>query len=239
MNDVLKSLGSALASLAAPRILWLMVWPLLVSVVGWAIVGYFAAPGLVGGLEAWAASGSLPPWIPAAAITGVVGWVLVVVAYLALVVVTTGIILGAFSMPFVVNHVAQKDYPGLERRRGGSIAGSVVNGLVSFAVFAALAIVTLPLWVFPVLWPFLLILLFAILNTRVFRYDALSEHASVEEMKTLAARDRTGFYALGAITAALGLIPVAGFFSPVIGGLAFAQYGLGRLSALRGRDGRG
>lgn len=238
MNDVLRSLGRAFASLAAPRILWLMVWPLLVSVVGWAIAGYFVAPGLVAGLEAWAASGSLPAWIPAAAITGVVGWVLVGVAYLALVVVTTGIILGAFSMPFVVSHVAAKNYPGLERKRGGTIAGSIANGLAAFAIFAALAIVTLPLWVFPVLWPFLLVSLFAVLNTRVFRYDALSEHASAGEMRTLAARDRAGFYTLGAITAALGLVPVAGFFSPVIGGLAFAQYGLGRLSALRGKDGR-
>ena len=234
MTDVVKALGRALASLAAPGILWLMIWPLLLSVIAWAVIGYFFAPGLVAGLEAWAASGSLPSWIPAAAITGVVGWVLVGVAYLALVVVSTGIILGAFSMPFVVKHVADQDYPGLERKRGGTIAGSVANGLLSFAIFGALAVLTLPLWVFPVLWPFLLIGLFAVLNTRVFRYDALAEHASRDEMRALSARDRAGFYTLGAITAALGLVPIAGFFSPVVGGLAFAQYGLARLAALRG-----
>ncbi|MCU0804398.1 MAG: EI24 domain-containing protein [Burkholderiales bacterium] len=234
MNDVLKSLGRALASLGAPGILWLMLWPLLVAVVGWGVVAYFFAPGLVAAMEAWAASGSLPRWIPAAAITGFVGWLLVAVTYLALVVVTTGIVLGAFSMPFVVSHVARQDYPGLERKRGGTLLGSVTNGLAAFAIFAGLALLTLPLWVFPVLWPLLLVGLFAVLNTRVFRYDALSEHASAAEMQVLAAHNRAGFYALGAITAALGLVPIAGFFSPVVGGLAFTQYGLRRLAALRG-----
>jgi len=52
-------------------------------------------------------------------------------------------------------------------------------------------------------------------------------------MRELSARDRAGFYTLGAITAALGLVPIAGFFSPVVGGLAFAQYGLARLAAMR------
>ena len=59
------------------RMLWLMVWPLAASVIGWTVIGYVVAPGLIAALEAWAASGSLPAWIPAAAITGVVGWVLV------------------------------------------------------------------------------------------------------------------------------------------------------------------
>ena len=239
MNDVLKALGRAFSSLAAPRILWLMVWPLLLSVAGWAVVAVVFAPDLVAQLAAWAASESLPKWIPAAAITGAVGWLLVLVAYLALVVVTTGVILGAFSMPFVVSFVAERDYPGLERKRGGTFAGSVWNGLAALAIFLALAVLTLPLWVFPVLWPFLLVALFTLLNTRVFRYDALADHASPEEMREIASRDRSGLHMLGAITAAVGLIPIAGFFSPVVGGLAFAHYGLGRLAALRaGASGR-
>lgn len=239
MHEVPKALARAVASLAAPGILWLMVWPLLVSAAVWALVAAFAGPPLVARLAAWAASGNLPAWIPVAAITGIVGWLLVAVAWFALVVTTTGVILGAFSMPVVVSHVAAHDFPGLERRRGGSIAGSLRNGVSAFGLFAVAAVASLPLWIFPPLWPFLFVALFALLNTRVFRYDALAEHASAAEMREIFTRDRAALYALGALTAALGLVPVAGFFSPVLGGLAFAQFGLARLAALRAKGGAG
>ncbi len=232
-----KALARAVASLAAPRILWLMVWPLIVSAALWAAVAAFAGPPLVARLAAWAASGNLPAWVPAAAITGVVGWLLVAVAWFALVIATTGVILGAFSMPIVVSHVAARDFPGLARRRGGSFAGSLWNGVAAFLLFAAAALVSLPLWVFPPLWPFLFVALFTLLNTRVFRYDALADHASAGEMREIFARDRGALYALGALTAALGLLPLVGFFSPVLGGLAFAQFGLARLAALRAKGG--
>lgn len=237
MDEVPKALARAVASLAAPRILWLMVWPLLASAVLWAGVAAFAGPALVARLAQWAASGNLPAWIPAAAITGVVGWLLVAVAWFALVIATTGVILGAFSMPLVVSHVAKHDFPGLARRRGGSFAGSLWNGVAAFLLFATAAVFSLPLWVFPPLWPFLFVGLFTLLNTRVFRYDALAEHASAAEMRAIFARDRGALYALGALTAALGLVPVAGFFAPVLGGLAFAQFGLARLAALRAEGG--
>jgi CysZ protein len=91
----------------------------------------------------------------------------------------------------------------------------------------------LPLWFFPPLWPVLPILLFAYLNQRVFRYDALAEHATGCEMETLIRRHRRELFLLGVALALFGLIPLLGFLAPVYGGLAFIHYCLARLAQLR------
>ena len=77
------------------------------------------------------------------------------------------------------------------------------------------------------------IALFGYLNQRVFRYDALAEHATSWEMETLIRRHRRELLLLGAVVALSGLVPLLGFFAPVYGGLAFIHYCLARLAQLR------
>jgi uncharacterized protein involved in cysteine biosynthesis len=98
---------------------------------------------------------------------------------------------------------------------------------------ALLVLLSLPLWLFPPLWPLLPVVLFAYLNQRVFRYDALAEHATAWEMKTLFQRYRGDLFLLGVALALAGMIPLLGFFAPVYGGLAFIHYCLARLAQLR------
>jgi len=83
------------------------------------------------------------------------------------------------------------------------------------------------------LWPVLPIVLFGYLNQRVFRYDALYEHATGWEMQTLIRRHRHELFLLGVVVALFGLIPLIGFLVPVYGGLAFIHYCLARLAQLR------
>ena len=98
---------------------------------------------------------------------------------------------------------------------------------------ALLFLLSLPLWIFPLFWPVLPILLFAYLNQRVFRYDALYEHATAWEMETLVRRHRRELFSLGVVVALFGLIPLLGLLAPVYGGLAFIHYCLARLAQLR------
>jgi uncharacterized protein involved in cysteine biosynthesis len=75
--------------------------------------------------------------------------------------------------------------------------------------------------------------LFAYFNQRVFRYDAVADHASAEELRELFRRHSMSLYLLGIVLSLLAHIPVIGFFIPVIAGLAFIHYCLERLAELR------
>src|SRR5882724_7867299 len=154
--SVARSLLRAVGSLLHPRMLWLMLWPVLVSLVFWGTVGFF----LIGWLIARLAErleqlfrGTLffltldfTDWALIAS------KVLLYLAFVPLVYLTALIILGIFGMPIMVDHVAARSYPGLERRHGGGLLGSAANGVAVLLGMVALAIVTLPLWLIPPLW---------------------------------------------------------------------------------------
>jgi CysZ protein len=172
---------------------------------------------------------------PLAYIVAHLAWVVLVVAFIPLVLVTAVMIIGIFAMPAMVDHVARASYPDLARLHGGTMIGSIWNSALALFVFLMLSALTLPLWVIPLLWPVLPVLLFAYLNQRVFRYDALAEHASGPEMTMLIRRHRGEFFFLGVIIAVLGHVPVFGFFVAVYGALAFTHLALQRLQDLRAR----
>ena len=70
-------------------------------------------------------------------------------------------------------------------------------------MFVALGLASLPLWLVPLLWPVLAAALMGYLNQRMFRYDALAEHASAAEMAQLFGRERGALYALGVVVSLL------------------------------------
>ena len=148
---------------------------------------------------------------------------------------TALLILGVFGMPEMVNHVAARRFPQLERRRGGGFAGSVWNGLVALCGLALLGLVSLPLWVFPPLWPLIPIAIMGWVNQKVLRYDALAEHADGEEMRRIFAERRGSLYVLGVALALVAFVPLLGFFAPVVVGLTFIHYLLAQLKLLRER----
>jgi hypothetical protein len=133
----------------------------------------------------------------------------------------------------MVEHVASRRFPQLARRRGGSIAGSVWNGVVALAGLIGLGLLSIPFWLVPPLWPLIPVAIMGWLNQRVLRYDALAEHASGEEMQRIFASRRGTLYAMGAVLAVLAYVPLVGFVAPMLFGLAFIHLLLGELQALR------
>src|SRR6185436_8569346 len=153
--------------------------------------------------------------------------VVLVLLLVPLVYLTALFILGAFGMQKMVDHVAQRSFPALERRRGGSVAGSVWNSVAALGGMAALFLMGLPLWLLPPLWPLIPLAIFAWGNQKLLRYDALAEHADAAEMGRLF-RERRGL-----LFALLAYVPFVGFIAPVLFGLAFIRYLLGALQELR------
>lgn len=237
MSEVPRSLLRAVASLLHPRMLLLMLWPVLIALVLWLGI----AMAFWSEAAAWlqlqfdqsaALNWAIGVW-PLTLVAAHLATVLLALVFVPAVLVTAVLIIGVFAMPAMVAHVAERHYPALERRRGGTFAGSVWNSVAALAWLALLALLSLPLWLIPLLWPLLSVVLFGYLNQRVFRYDALAEHATAGEMQTLFLRHRRELFVLGVALALAGLIPLLGFFAPVYGGLAFIHYCLARLVQLR------
>jgi uncharacterized protein involved in cysteine biosynthesis len=237
MSQITKALLQAFASLLHPRMLLLLLWPVLVALVLWLGLAFAfwsqAAAWLQLQFDQTAAIGwAITVW-PLSLIAMHLAWILLALLFIPLVLITAVLIIGVFAMPAMVGHVAERAYPGLERRQGGTVAGGLVNSVMALAWLALLVLLSLPLWFFPLLWPLLPVVLFGYLNQRVFRYDALAEHATGWEMETLFRRHRRELFLLGVVVSLFGMIPLLGFFAPVYGGLAFIHYCLARLAQLR------
>jgi len=237
MNPVVKSLLFAFASLLHPRILWLMIWPMLIAVVVWGVVLLFTGAQVVavlsGWMQQWMQSGAFfIRWDFGDALT-IAAKILVFLAFVPLVWLTALFILSVFGMQAMVEHIASRRFPQLARRHGGGIAGSLMNSVVALAGMALLGAASIPLWLLPPLWPLIPVAIMGWVNQRVLRYDALAEHATADEMRSIFAARRGALYLLGAILALLAYVPLVGFLAPVLFGLAFIHFLLDELESLR------
>ena len=235
--SIAGSLLYGFANLLHPRMLWLMLWPMLVSLAVWGTVAIVlwvrTALWLAGLIQQLLQSVPGVAAFDLASAALIAAHVLLFLAFVPLVYLTALFILGIFGMQAMVDHVARRAYPTLERRRGGSTAGSVWNGFVALAGMLLLFLVSLPLWLAPPLWPVLAVAILGWGNQRLLRYDALAEHVEPGEMQRVFDGRRPRLYAMGVLLALTAYIPFVGFLAPVAFGLAFIHYLLGALAAER------
>jgi CysZ protein len=233
---VLTSFARALRDLIQPRILAILFLPMLGAIVLWSALAWFY-------WDVWST------WLRIGFdTTGIGGWlvahgaswllnslsaVLVIALLLPAVFVTAVVITELVAMPVIVSVVAGGAYPRLTRQRGGTVLGSMANASVAISVFALLWMVTLPLWLTGIGAIVLPALISAYLNQRLFRYDALSEHASRDEYQHIVGRMRGRLYALGLLLALLYYVPFVNLIAPVVSGLAFTHFCLAELARLR------
>jgi hypothetical protein len=232
--SILGALGYGLVNVFHPRMLWLMVWPMLVALALWGSVALVMwtrlALWLAELLNQWALGivrvdlGQLAVFLANVAL---------LLLFVPLVYLTALFILGAFGMQKMVDHVATRSFAHVERRRGGSTAGSVWNAVVALIGMLLLFAVSLPLWLIPVLWPVITLAILTWVNQRLLRYDALAEHADAAEMAQLFRQHRGPLLVLGFLLGLLAYVPFVGFFVPVVFGLAFIRYLLGALESIR------
>ncbi len=238
MNKIIASLAYAFVNLLHPRMLWMIVWPMLVSLVVWGVAALAlwtrTALWFSEHLRQWAASGAFLIRFEAGDWMLIVAHVIMFLLFVPLVYMTALLILSIFGMQKMVEHVAARRFPQLARRQGGSVAGSVWTGVAALAGTMLLGFVTLPLWLIPPLWPAIPVAILGWVNQKVLRYDALAEHASAEEMRALFAANRGALYALGVVLALLAYVPPLGLLAPVLSGLAFIHFLLGDLERRRG-----
>jgi CysZ protein len=243
VNAVMRALLRAFRSLMHPKLLLLSVLPTLVALIAWGSLALMFWAPLNVTVSDWLRHTAMIDWMLYAArvlfqsdIAGFVpglSKILILVTLWPLVQATALLLTAVFVMPMMVDHVAKRSYAGLERRRGGTFARSVLNGFSGLLVFLVLWMFTLPLWLVPGVVLVLPLLLSSYLNQRMFCYDALAGHADAEELHVLTHGYRFSRYALGGVLGIVNYIPLLGWFAQVFIGLAFIHWGLGTLVSMR------
>ncbi|MDP1862841.1 MAG: EI24 domain-containing protein [Thiobacillus sp.] len=235
MTAILDSLARALRDLFSLRVLWVVIWPMLVALLLWLALGITFWSTFSGWLEYGLDKIGIQVWLselePVWIANGIQA-LLHLMLFVPLVMLTALVLTALFGMPALIRVVAERDYPQLKRENGGGLVGSVWNAVIAIIVFISLWVVSLPLWLIGVgiLIPFVAA---AYLNQRLFRYDAIAEHATANEMAALFKSERGGWWGLGLLTGLIQFIPVLNLFGPVIAALAFIHYGLARLNRHR------
>ncbi len=235
MSPILDALSLGLRDLFQFKVLWIVIWPMLAAVLLWLVLGaafwgiftgWFASALSVIGIQSWL-EGVEPRWVA----NGIQA-ILHLILFVPLVYLTALLITALFAMPALINLVAERDYPQLKRENGGSMAANLLNALTAVGIFSAILAFTLPLWLIGagVLVPFIAA---TYLNQRLFRFDALAEHASREEMHGLFSMHQPSWWGLGLLTGLLQFVPLLNLFTSVLTALAFIHFGLNRLAELR------
>ena len=238
MTALLDALAGAFRSLFSLRMVWLMIWPVLAALMLWGVLAIVFWTPLQ---EAWLwlydnlgigqwLTGIEPAWIGAA-----LNILLSLMLFVPLVMLTALLLTAIFGMNAMVGTVSERFYPQLEKRQGGGVIGSTTNAFIALVVYTGLWIVTLPLWLLGPLAAIIPFISAGYLNQRLFRYDALAEHADADEFQAIIEENKGALWGLGILLGGVQFVPLLNFFAPVFTGLAFIHYCLGKLRDRRSR----
>ncbi|RYF45359.1 MAG: hypothetical protein EOO27_41545, partial [Comamonadaceae bacterium] len=179
MGLLLDSFWRAAAYCLRPRVIALSILPLLVML-GLALgLGYFywdaAVHGMRGVLEASAWLTSFWSWLQGwglGDVTEVVAPLMVVLAAAPVLVVLSLLLVAVLMTPALVALVADRRFPTLERKKGGSFVASIAWSLGSTMLALIALVVSVPLWLVPPLVLILPPLIWGWLTYRVMVFDA-------------------------------------------------------------------
>ena len=264
MNKLLDSFWRAALYCMHPRVIALSLLPLIVMTVVALALGYlYWANALVvvrSAIESVAWMGWLARWLEGIGLTGlnaVLAPVLLLLLSVPLIVIASLLFVSVLMTPAMVTLVADRRFPALERRKGGAFWASIAWSLGATLVAAIALLLSTPLWLIPPLILVLPPLIWGWLTYRVMAYDALADHASLDERREIFKSQRLPLLAIGVLSGYLGaapsliwasgalfialaplLVPLAIWLYTLVfafSSLWFSHYALGELAQLRQR----
>ena len=214
MGLFLDSFWRAVAYCLHPRVIALSFLPLLLMIaIGWAL-SYFFWDGAVATtrefLEGLTWLGPVWTWLDSFGQGAVRQWVaplVVIVFSLPPIVMTALLMVAALMTPALASLVADRRFPKLERKKGGSMLMGIVGSLTSTFLALFATVLTLPLWLVPPMVLILPPLIWGWLTYRVMTFDVLADHASTEERRQIIRDHRAWLLAIGVVTGYLGAAP--------------------------------
>ena len=214
MSKLLDSFWRAAMYCLHPRVIALSVLPLVIMAVVSLGLGYFyweAAVAVVrSNLESFELLATMVRWLEGLGLSNlrlVLAPVLLLFLAIPVIVIVSLLFVAIFMTPAMVALVAERRFPGLERKKGGSLVASVFWTLGSTVLAAIALVLSIPLWLVPPLILILPPLIWGWLTYRVMSYDALVDHASSEERRQIFKEHRGSLLGIGIISGYLGAAP--------------------------------
>ena len=214
MSKLLDSFWRAAMYCLHPRVIALSVLPLVIMAVVSLGLGYFyweAAVAVVrSNLESFELLATMVRWLEGLGLSNlrlVLAPVLLLFLAIPVIVIVSLLFVAIFMTPAMVALVAERRFPALERKKGGSLVASVFWTLGSTVLAAIALVLSIPLWLVPPLILILPPLIWGWLTYRVMSYDALVDHASSEERRQIFKEHRGSLLGIGIISGYLGAAP--------------------------------
>ena len=214
MSKLLNSFWRAAAYCLHPRVIALSVLPLAILAALSLGLGYFfwdsAVATVRSNLESFELVSTMVRWLEGLGLNNlrlVLAPVLLLFLAIPVIVVVSLLFVAIFMTPSMVALVAERRFPSLERKKGGSMLASLFWSLGSTLLAAVALVLSVPLWFIPPLILILPPLIWGWLTYRVMSYDALVDHASSEERRQIFKEHRGSLLAIGIISGYLGAAP--------------------------------
>ena len=265
MTKLLDSFWRAAMYCLHPRVIALSILPLVIMAALSLGLGYFfwetAIAAVRGNLDSYEMVGSTVRWLETLGLSSlrlVLAPVLLLFLAIPVIVIVSLLFVAIFMTPAMVALVAERRFPSLERKKGGSMLASLLWSLGSTLLAVIALVLSIPLWLIPPLILVLPPLIWGWLTYRVMSYDALVDHASSDERRQIFKEHRIQLLAIGILSGYLGaapsliwasgamfvamapiLVPVAIWLYTLVfafSSLWFAHYTLSALQQLRQRN---
>ena len=214
MNLLLDSFWRAAMYCLHPRVIALSILPLVIMAALSLGLGYFfwddTLAAIRSNLESYEMVSRMVRWLESLGLSSlrlVLAPALLLALAIPVIVIASLLFVAVFMTPAMVSLVAERRFPGLERKKGGSMLTSVVWSLGSTVVAAIALLISIPLWLIPPLILILPPLIWGWLTYRVMSYDALVDHASADERKQIFKDNRMSLLAIGVLSGYLGAAP--------------------------------
>lgn len=228
MRLLLDSFWRAAAYCVRPRVIALSLMPLLLMATAASGLAYFywdaAVQGMRGLLDGYAVLATFWGWLQRwglGDVAAVVAPFMVVLVVAPALVVISLLVVTVMMTPALVALVADRRFPTLARKKGGSFMASLAWSMSSTVLALIALMVSVPLWLVPPLVLILPPLIWGWLTYRVMTFDVLAEHASKEERHVLFRRHRSSLLGMGILTGYLGAAPSILWASGVVFAAAF------------------
>lgn len=214
MNLVLDAFWRAFAYCLHPRVMLASLAPLLIMATALGLLGYFfwepAIDQVRIGLENFELLRSAWAWLDR---IGMGQLKMVLAPMLVILVVTPVVVIGSLLLvalgmtPALVRMVAARRFAHLQALQGASFGRSALWSVAVSAAALLACLLTLPLWLLPPVALVLPALIWGWLTCKVMAYDALAEHASAQERRTVLREHAAPLLVMGIICGYLGAAP--------------------------------
>lgn len=214
MSLLFDSFWRAAAYCLRPRVMLLSLAPLLLMGALSLGLGYYYWDGALDwvrhALEASTMITSISGWMQSlglGGLTSVLAPLIVIFAVTPVIVVMSLLVVALLMAPALTSLVAEKRFPDLERKKGGSVLVGLMWSLLSTLLALVALVVSIPLWLIPPLILVLPPLIWGWLTYRVMAFDVLAAHASSEERREIFRRYRMSLLGIGVFCGYLGAAP--------------------------------